>query len=266
MKNEPDEPAEERPLILVVEDDLDFLTFIASELEESYRVISAPHGREGLRLAREQIPDLVVTDLMMPIMGGVELCHELKESTETSHIPVIILSAKVAVESQIKGLKTGADDYITKPMVTELFLAKIHNLLEMRRLMREKFSREFKFSTKPSIESSPDQAFLKKALEVLQAHYMDHDFTAETFAEKLNISLRSLHRKLKALTGQTPSKMIWNARLQQAASLLRSSGLRITEIAFEVGYTDSGHFSRRFRDYYGVSPSEYRIDTSSNGS
>jgi len=264
MKNEREEMPEEIPLVLVVEDDVEFLSFIISELEESYRIISAVQGREGLRLAREHVPDLVVTDLMMPIMGGAELCQKLKSDPETSHIPVIMLTAKASVESQIEGLETGADDYITKPLIIELLLIRMKNLLETRKLLRERFNLDFRGPGRPSIESSPDQDFLKKVFDVLEDHASDHEFTAEIFAHRMNISLRTLHRKLKALTDETPSKLIWNVRLKKAAALLRSSDLRITEIAYEVGFMESGHFSRQFKQFFGSSPSEYRAESSSD--
>jgi DNA-binding response OmpR family regulator len=264
MNDEQENALEEVPLILVIEDDVDFLSFMVSELEESYRVISATQGRDGLRMAQECFPDLVITDLMMPIMGGEELCHELKTGTETSHIPVIMLTAKSSVESQIQGLETGADDYITKPLIIELLLIRMKNLLETRKLLRERFSRDFKIPGKPNMDSSPDQAFLQKAFDVLEAHASDHEFTAEIFAHQLNISLRTLHRKLNALTDETPSKLIWNVRLKKAAALLSSSDLRITEIAHEMGFSESGHFSRQFKQFFGSSPSEYRAESSSD--
>lgn len=261
MKNKQEESLEEIPLILVVEDDVDFLYFMVSELEEVYQVISATQGRDGLRLAQEHYPDLVVTDLMMPIMDGAELCRELRACSETAHIPIIMLTAKSSVESQIQGLEVGADDYLTKPLVVELLLIKIKNLLETRRLLRERFSKEFMVPSRPSIEFHPDQAFLQRAFNILEKNATDHQFTAEILAKMLNMSLRTLHRKLKALTGETPSRLIWNVRLKKAADLLRFSDLRITEIAHEVGFMESGHFSRQFKHLFGVSPSEYRAES-----
>ncbi|MGB0372837.1 MAG: helix-turn-helix domain-containing protein [Opitutales bacterium] len=246
------------PIILIVEDDRDFLEFLESEFEDKYQVITAQDGEEGWECANSQIPDLIVSDLMMPRMDGVELCAKVKTAPETSHVPFILLTAKSSTESQLKGLKTGADDYITKPFISEILQVRVDNLLESRKHLRERFSREFKTPGRPKIEQSPDQEFLQSAFDVLEEFATDSEFSAEFFAEKMHISLRTLHRKMKALTGDTPAKLIWNVRLKKAAVLLRESDLRVTEIAFEVGFSESAHFSRMFKQFFGSSPSEYR--------
>lgn len=246
--------AERRPLLLVVEDDRDFLAFLVAELEESYEVLSATNGREGLRLAQARVPDLVLTDLMMPLMGGVEMCREIRGHPGTAHIPVIMLTAMSSVESQIEGLGTGADDYVTKPLILEVLLARIRNLLESRKRLRDRF----RTASQGLAHDTPDQDFMKRAINVLQEHASDPAFGAEEFAQRLSMSLSTLHRKLRTLTGDTPAKMIWDVRLANAAVLLRTSSLRITEIAFEVGYADSNHFGRQFKQCYGMTPSQYR--------
>ena len=247
------------PLVLVVEDEDDYLWLISSGLTDDYSVIEARDGKEGLEKAVEHVPDLVLTDLMMPVMDGVELCRRLKANVETSHIPVIMLTAKSAVEDQVEGLESGADDYVTKPFNMLLLKTRIQNLLDTRRLLRERFSQGLKSSDGSPAGRTLDQEFLDKAFGVLEAECVKHDFTAEQFAQELNMSLRSLHRKLKALTDETPAKLIWNTRLKRAAELLRSTDLNITRIAYDVGYIESSHFSRQFREHFGMSPSEYRL-------
>lgn len=250
--------AEEQPKLLIVEDDLDLMTFLVDELEEEYLVCSATNGREGMELACEQMPDLIVTDLMMPVMSGSELCRELKSRSETSHIPVIMLTAKSAVEDQVEGLQVGADDYITKPFVLELLQARIKNLLNSRARLRERFRSELLEDVPTRLDALPDHDFMIRSFRVLEEHSADPEFSADDLAKLLAMSMSTLHRKLKSLTGETPAKLIWNVRLKRAAKLLKESDLRVTEIAFMVGYADSNHFSRQFKQQYGKTPSKFR--------
>ena len=259
----PDEEFE-KPTLLVVEDDSDMQRLIDLELMEEYQVITAGNGRVGLEKALESIPDLVITDLMMPIMDGIELCRELKINIQTSHIPVIMLTAKDSVESQIEGLETGADDYVTKPFHMGLLKVRIHNLLESRRVLRERLGLEF--STMPG-QALPDSImerdFLGQAFRVVEEHMADAGFNPDHFAEKMYMSVSTLHRKMKALTDRTPMKMINEARLRKAAKLLEETSFNITEIAYEVGIEGSTQFGRLFKSQYGVTPSQYRSDNCS---
>jgi DNA-binding response OmpR family regulator len=250
--------AEGIPVILVVDDDPDYRYMITLGLRGDFQVLEAANGIVGMDMAREHLPDLVVTDLMMPGMDGIELCRQLKTHVETSHIPVIMLTAKTSVESQVEGLEMGADDYVTKPFNQLLLKTRIQNLLQSRQLLRERFSRGLVAANPSDVESSPDHEFLKKTFSVLEEQYQDPEFTVELFAVEMNMSLRTLHRKLKALTDETPSKLIWNIRLEKAAALLLSTDLRISDVAYNVGYTESSHFSRQFRQHFGMTPSEYR--------
>ena len=258
MKPKDAERNEEHEMILIVEDDLDFHSFLVKELSRKYEVLSASNGRDGLKLARKYYPDLIVTDLMMPLMGGIEMCNELKSDVETSYILIIMLTARSSVESQLEGWQTGADDYVTKPFNLTLLQARIKNLLESRRQLRDRFNRELMQSHRPLSAQSEDDAFLNDAVSVLEEHAAVPEFTPDHFAELVNMSLSTLHRKLKALCGETPAKMIWNIRLKMAAGLLESTEHKVTDIAFMVGFTDSNHFSRLFKQYYEVTPSQYR--------
>lgn len=250
-----DEP--DRPMVLVVEDDVDILSFIAMELVEDYRVLKAVDGQEGLELALQHIPDLVVTDLMMPVMGGLELCRRLKADPATSHIPVVMLTARTSEENQLEGLKTGADDYVVKPFNILLLQARIANLLESHRLLREQFAQGFEAGVQSTYAGSGG-AFIDQATRVVGEHYSEWDFKSEEFAAALGMSLRTLQRKLKAVAGFSTGGFIAEYRMKHAAELLVKSSKTVTEIAFDVGYDESSSFSRVFKKHFGISPSEYR--------
>lgn len=248
----------DKPLLLVVEDDQDIRTFITEGLSPFYRVEEATDGAKGLEMARNLFPALVVTDLMMPIMDGIELCRILKTDLKTSHIPVIMLTAKGSLDHQVEGLQTGADDYITKPFHMILLQARIANLLESRRVLRERFSQDFMISEQSVPENSPDKTFMKNVFDVLEDNHSDPEFLVDEFARAMHMSSRTLQRKLKVLTGDTPAKLIWNFRLKKAAQLLKTTTMMVSEIAYEVGYGEHSHFSHQFKQLYGMNPSAYR--------
>jgi CheY-like chemotaxis protein len=253
---EPDE--EQVPLILIVEDDSDICEFVTEGLPSSFRVVSAQNGKEGLQKAKELVPDLIVTDIMMPVMDGITMCRELKTGMETSHIPVIMLTAKTSLESQVEGLKTGADDYVTKPFHMELLRVRIANLLESRRILREKFLREYPVVPPVIPNDAPDKEFLDKMSSVLEKNYTDPLFSTEEFASAMYMSRSSLWRKLKAVTDRTPSMYINEYRIAKAAELLLTTSRTVTEIAFDVGFEDSSNFSRTFKKHCRMSPVKYR--------
>ena len=249
-------------MVLVVEDDAEYRWMISARLGEAFEVLEAADGREGVEKALKHIPDLVVTDLMMPGMSGIELCRELKANVQTSHIPVIMLTAKNSVESQIEGLETGADDYITKPFTMELLKARIRNLLKSRHMLRERFGGEFIHAgiLESSLKSSVDRALWERILSLLKENYPNPDFSPEEMAEALHISKRTLQRKIKALTDRSPVGLILQYRLKLAAQLLKQPSLKITDVAFDVGFSDSNHFSRQFKKEFGKTPSEFRAE------
>lgn len=255
--------AEEAPLLLIVEDDADIREFICDGLKETYRLITAGNGRAGLELARTEIPELMITDVMMPEMDGTELCRQVKAGLETSHIPVIMLTAKSALDSQLEGLKTRADDYITKPFHLELLQVRIANLLESRRVLREKFRNDYPELLPRSLEGQLDQEFFEKMNAVLKKHYADSEFTPEQFADALHMSLRTLQRKMKAVSGRTPMSFINAYRITRAAELLTRTSKTVTEITFEVGLTESSNFAKLFKKHLDQSPSDYRREHSS---
>lgn len=284
MKNRNDEPMDpstfpdaenpdEVPMILVVEDDADYRWLIVSGLKDEYQVLEADNGKEGLEKALEHIPDLVITDLMMPIMDGVELCRQLKTRMETSHIPVVMLTAKTSVESQIEGLEVGADDYVTKPFNMLLLRTRVQNLLETRRLLRERFTLQQIQSAQavqepdalksdaldaPVPHSRMDGVFWDQICKALEGNYADAGFDIESLSSELNMSQRTLQRKIKGLTNRTPVQLIGDCRLKKAVALLHDSTGHVTDIAFKVGFGDLSYFYRLFKKEYGMNPSQYR--------
>ncbi len=265
-----DESLDEPPLILVVEDDDDYRWLIASKLKEDYLVTEAANGSEGLEKAMETIPDLIVTDVMMPVMDGVELCRHLKKEMETAHIPVVMLTARTSEESQIEGLETGADDYVTKPFSMRVFKTRVHNLLETRRLLSERFYQRFTQSAKAlggagsdmpeMLESGTrlDREFWDDLCRILREKYADSDFKIVSLASDFNMSPRTMQRKIKALMDLTPVQLVAQYRLKKAETLLLDPDVHVKDIAFMVGYRDLSHFYRLFKKKHGVNPSQYR--------
>jgi DNA-binding response OmpR family regulator len=254
------EPAVEISSLLVVEDDADLRAFIVAGLKPNYEVIEAGNGQEGLEKACEHIPDLIVTDLMMPVMDGIEMCRQVKTNPETSHIPMIMLTAKSSVENQVEGLNMGADDYMTKPFHMILLEARIGNLLSSRRMLREQYSKQFMMTEEqPFLKNSVDREFVELAVRVVEANYLSQDFRPEKFAKELNMNLRTLQRKLKAVADRTPAGFINEFRMMQAAKLLTTTSRKITEIAEQVGCDEPSHFTRMFKKYYDNTPLKYRF-------
>ncbi|MGB0372337.1 MAG: response regulator transcription factor [Opitutales bacterium] len=246
---------DEKPLILIVEDNVDLLSAIVDEFEDDYRVESAANGSEGLKKANSLLPDLIISDVMMPVLDGLSFCREIKNTDHTSQIPVILLTVKSKVENQIEGLDLGADDYIPKPFVPEILQARVRNLIASRRRMQE----QQEIKSKLSHESAPtDDSFVKKLVECITANYSDSRFDADKLASLFNLSIRGLQRKMKAKANTSPALMIRDIRMTRAAELLIHTEKSMTEIAFEVGIEDSSHFARTFRDKMDMSPSAYR--------
>lgn len=243
-------------IILVVEDNEEVRQYITDQLQAQYRVLTAPDGLEGLNLATRQVPSLVLTDVMMPGMDGVELCRLIKEQETTSHIPVIMLTARADREDKLEGLEQGADDYLTKPFDAEELRLRVHNLLERGRRWRERFSREVSFRPQDIAVTSTDEAFLNRVAEAIENHLEEENFGVPELANAMNLSRSQLHRKLKALSGKSPSQVIKEMRLQRAKALLEQKAGNASEVAFMVGFNSLAYFSTCFKEAFGVSPSE----------
>ena len=249
--------AEKKPLLLIVEDEPDVQTFLSGNLSSKYKIIKASNGIEGLEMSNKNNPDLIISDILMPQMDGVKMCKELKSDINTSHIPIILLTAKAAIESRIEGLETGADAYISKPFSVKLLETQIDNLLESRNQLKKKFSKEFIISPSEITITSVDAKFLEKAMNIVETHISDPYYSAELFSKEIGKSRSHLHKKLKALTAQSASEFIRTIRLKRAVQLIKESQLTIEEVAYKVGFNSPAYFSKCFRNQFGVSPSTF---------
>ncbi|HEV2480048.1 MAG TPA: two-component regulator propeller domain-containing protein [Puia sp.] len=256
------------PLILLVEDNAHLRDYIRGELPPTYRTATAGDGATGLDKALQLIPDLIISDVMMPHLSGLELCRAVKTDLRTSHIPVILLTARQSDAHQVEGYSAGADVYIPKPFNMEVITACVSSLLESRRKMHELY-RQNKLSNAPAETSAPedhpipqwnflDRQFLENTAAVVDHHLADPLFDVEVLATKLKVSRRQLYRKLNALIGETPHDYITTRRLTKAAQLLLTGELTVSEVAYKTGFTDAANFSRSFTRHYGQSPSKYR--------
>jgi signal transduction histidine kinase/DNA-binding response OmpR family regulator len=245
-------------LILLVEDNADLRSYLYESLEGDYQVAVAENGLQGFEKALELIPDLIVSDMMMPVMDGFSLCAKIRSDERTSHIPFVLLTARSTIESKLAGLELGADEYITKPFNIKEVQVRVRNLLEQRKNLRKSFSREVTVQPKNISITSVDERFLNHALEIMEAHLSDEQFSVERFADEMGMSRKNLLRKIKALTDQSVNEFIRNFRLQRAAQLITANAATISEIAYKVGFNNLSYFSKCFKELFGVAPNEYR--------
>jgi signal transduction histidine kinase/DNA-binding response OmpR family regulator len=260
-----EEQETEKQVILVVEDHADVRKYIRDPLEPQYTVVEAKNGKEGIDKAMEIIPDLIISDIMMPVLDGYELCRVLKNDIITSHIPVILLTAKASEESMVQGLETGADDYITKPFNTKILTTRIRNLIELRRQMQIKIQKEKMLLPAEIKVSSLDETFLKELREVVEKNLSDPDFNVDQMGKELYMGRTTLFKKIQALTGETPNQFIQSYRLQRAAQLLKANFGNVTEVAFEVGFSSSAYFTKCFKEKYHQLPSTFLASEGSTG-
>jgi len=247
-----------KDIILVVEDSADVRDYIRGSLEPLYTVVEAKDGREGVKKALEIIPDLIISDIMMPEKDGYELCRRLKNDIKTSHVPVILLTAKASEENIIQGLETKADDYITKPFSTKILCARIKNLIDLRRQLQQKLSREMALQPAEISVSSMDQNFIKELQETIETNLSDTLFGVEQLGKKLYMSRASLYRKIFALSGESPREFIKTYRLKRGAQLLKANFGNVTEVAFEVGFSSTAYFTKCFKDKFHQLPHTFQ--------
>ncbi len=245
------------PLVLIVEDENDIRKFIKDNLSKDYKILESVNGKEGFEKSIEFIPDLIVSDIIMPQMDGIELCKNVKTDERTSHIPLILLTAKSSAENKLEGLETGADDYLTKPFNISELQIRISNLIEQRRKLRERFRKEILLEPKDISVTSADEKFLHRVSDIIEKHISDYHFSVDDFAGEIGMSRMQLHRKLNAVTGQAASDFIRNFRLRRAAKLLKGRHGNIGEIAYDVGFNNPSYFSECFKKLFGTLPSEY---------
>ena len=246
-------------IILLVEDNEDARHYIRESLEPEYRVVEAADGSEGIARAMEIIPDLVISDIMMPEVDGYELCRVLKRDVRTSHVPIVLLTAKVSEESIIRGLETGADDYIIKPFNTRILHARIKNLIGLRSHLQKSRNREMALLPAKISETEIDREFMKELEAVMEANYSDLEFNVDRLAGSLYVSRLTLYRKILAIYGETPTEYMRSYRLRRGAQLLERSFGSVTEVALEVGFSNSSYFARCFKEVFHQSPSDYQV-------
>ena len=244
-------------LILIIEDNEEIRLFLKQQLEKKYKVIEAVDGLAGWNLAISELPEIVVSDILMPRLDGLELTSRLKADERTSHIPVILLTARNTNEQQLEGLITGADDYVTKPFSANILLAKINNLLGMREKLKQRYSRIFTVEPSPTEIENPDEKFLVKLMLVIEGRITDQKFSINDLAEEIGMSRSVLFRKVKALTGEAIVDLIISVRLKKAAILLKQKKLGVTEVAYMVGFSDAKYFSRSFKEQFGKTPTDF---------
>lgn len=258
LSSEVDSNAEGRNTILVVEDNNDMRQFVSTILQKKdYIVLTASNGEEGLQLALKFVPSLILSDLMMPVMDGITLTHKLRKDERTSHIPVILLTAKNEQQSKLQGLQRGADDYLTKPFSPDELLVRIQNLIDQRKKLANKFRERIFISATGENGLSLDDKFLQRMHSLVETNLADYTFSVERMAEEMNLSRTQLLRKVKALTGTSPSDFIRDYRLKRAADMIRQKADTITQIGYAVGFNDQSYFTKCFKKQFGVTPSEF---------
>ena len=251
----PDESPKFR--ILLIEDNADMRTYIRENLKPCYMLIEAMNGRQGIAFTTRKNPDLIISDIMMPEMDGYQVCRMLKSDIRTSHLPIILLTARAEMQDKLKGLEAGADDYIAKPFAIDELLIRVKNLIEQRQILRERFSREALFGVDKISSNRTDEKFLENIRKIIYKHIDDPGFTVQMLSNALGMSRTTLHAKLKALTGMSPHHFIRMLRLKRAAILLREKTASVTEVAYEVGFKSLSHFTKVFREQFSENPSRF---------
>ncbi len=248
---------EKAPLLLLVEDNIDFRFYLKDNLRAHFSIIEAQNGQVGWQKALSHMPDLIVSDLMMPEMDGITLCKKIKGDTRTSHIPLVLLTANATDEQRLKGLRIGANDYITKPFNFEILLTRIENIIEQRQALQKVLEKKISVQTSKVEIVSMDDKLIQKAIKIVEDNLSNADFTVEDLSKEVGMSRVHLYKKLVALTGKSPVEFIRNIRLQRAAQFLEKSQLTVSEVAYKVGFNNRKYFSKYFRNEFNMLPSAY---------
>lgn len=248
---------EELPVLLIADDNAEIRSVLKDLFAENYKIIEAKNGKEALKEAQKEIPDCIISDVMMPEMDGFEFTKNLKENELTSFIPVILLTAKSSEEAHLKGLKTEADAFLTKPFHNEILKEKVSRLIAERKKLQERYSRELILKPVDIVINSVDEKFLEKLGEVMKGQLTNTGFSTDEFASEVGMSRMQLHRKLKTLLNVSATEFIRNERLKAAAELMKKGNKNVSEIAYNVGFNDVSYFSKSFKDLYHVTPSEF---------
>jgi len=251
------EDSEELSTVLIIDDNDDMRRYLRTLLADRFYVLEAADGQSGLKLARESVPDLVVSDVMMPVMDGLQLCKKLKEDAITSHVPVILLTARSEESQQIEGFEHGADAYLTKPFSADMLIARIYNLLKIRQQLRVLFDGK---EEEPVKLSTQDKLFIDTVKEAIQRNMSNQDLRMDDLGEEIGLSRVQMYRKVKALTGLSPVELLREMRLQRGYALLSGTTKTVAEVAYEVGFSKPGYFSSCFKTKYGKLPTEIRAE------
>lgn len=259
-----DDQGNDKSIILVVEDNDEVRAFIKTELNSKYEVIEAANGKRGLEMAYECIPDLIISDVMMPELDGISLCFQLKNNPLTSHIPIILLTALSDIENRIEGLDMGADSYITKPFHPRHLSVRVSKLLELRKILQEKYKiqvgqeqKGFDYQPHELEKLSVDELFMQRIVAIVENHLSDSDFELDDFCNQMGMKYLQLYRKVKAITNLSLKQFILTLRMKTAEKLLETGKFTISEVAFDVGFSSPTYFSETFKKYFGITPTEY---------
>ncbi len=248
----------QQEIILIVEDNHDVRSYIREQLEDKYKIIEMGNGEDGLHCAQIEIPDLIITDVMMPKMDGYQFTKKIRSDEKTSHIPIIMLTAKAGLNDKIEGLETGIDDYLTKPFSAKELKVRVSNLIYQRVQLRKRFGSVTIIRPSEVTAVSVDQEFLQKVIKTIESHYEDYKFNVEALSINMNMSVSQLNRKLNALVDQPPGQLIRSLRLQRAADLLKQNAGTVAEICYKVGFNDQAYFSRAFKKQFNCSPTDFK--------
>jgi len=245
------------PVLLLVDDNSDLLNYMIQSLSGDYQIITATTGVEALRRLKEHDVDLIVSDVMMPEMDGLELCQHVKTEIETSHIPIVLLTAKSMTSDELQGLEAGADDYVTKPFSMDVLRQRIHNLIERSQQQHERFATEIDIEPSEITITSLDQQFITRAIEIVETHMADPEFSVEQLSDEMGVHRAQLYKKLQHLTGKSPQQFVRLLRLKRGKQLLEQSGLYVSEVAYKVGFNSPRIFSKYFKEEFGITPKDY---------
>jgi DNA-binding response OmpR family regulator len=246
-----------KPVLLLVEDNEDFRFYLKDNLKMQYNIVEAENGKEGLQRAVTVIPDLIVSDVMMPEMDGVELCRKLKADQRTSHIPIILLTARTSEEQKLEGFESGANDYISKPFSFEILQSRIKNLIAQRESFQKQFQKHMDIKASEIQITSHDEKFIQNTIKAVEDNIANPDFSVEELSRMMGMSRVLLYKKLLALTGKSPIEFIRTLKLQRAAQLLEKSQFTVSEIAYQVGFNNPKYFTKYFKEEFNMLPSAY---------
>lgn len=249
--------SDKKATVLIVEDNYDFRYYIKDNLKHTYHIIEAADGREGWQKTLALHPNIVVSDISMPEMNGIELCMKIKADSRTTHIPVVLLTALTGEDQQLKGLETGATDYLTKPFNFEILLSKIKNILTQQENMRKTYQKQVEVKPTAELVESPEEVFLQKLLRLIDENINNPNFSVEELSSEMFVSRYTLYKKILALTGKTPNEFIRHMRLKRAAQLLENGYLTISQVCYKVGFKSQKYFVKAFKSEFNVSPSNY---------